>query len=143
MKRYLGLDLGIKSLGIAVSDKTNTLATPVETFSFAKEDYDSALKKVEELVKTYAITDIILGLPKNMDNSLGFAAKRSIHFKTKLEKSIDNVEVHLFDERLSTVEALNILKENNVKKINKKNVVDTVSANIILENYLRGLKNNE
>ena len=137
--RVLGLDLGIKSLGVSISDKTNTIATPVGVIYFDREDYTMALEKLKPIIKDNNITDIALGLPKNMDNSLGFAAKRSLNFAELLEDL--ELEVHMIDERLSTVEAINILKETGNKNINKKDVVDAVAANIILENYLRGINN--
>ena len=136
--RFLGLDLGTTSLGVAVSDKTNTIATPLKVIKFPKEQYEDAIKELESIINEKNITDIVLGLPKNMDNILGFAAERSMKFKEMLK--CFNVNVHLYDERLTTVEALNILKSTGNKRIKEKNVVDAVAANIILENYLKGLK---
>lgn len=137
--RILGVDLGIKSLGIAISDKTNTIATPVGVLFFEKENYAKAVDLLKPIIEKNNITDIALGLPKNMDNSLGFAAQRSMEFAKLLNKL--NIEVHLVDERLSTVEATNILKETGNKNIKKKEIVDAVAANIILESYLRGINN--
>lgn len=137
--RILGVDLGIKSLGIAISDKTNTIATPVGVLFFEKENYAKAVDLLKPIIEKNNITDIALGLPKNMDNSLGFAAQRSMEF-AKLLKEL-GVDVHLIDERLSTVEATNILKETGNKNIKKKEIVDAVAANIILESYLRGINN--
>ena len=137
--RALGLDLGIKSLGVSISDKTNTIATPVGVISFDREDYAMALEKLKPIIIDNDITDIALGLPKNMDNSLGFAAKRSLNFADLFEEL--ELNVHMIDERLSTVEAINILKETGNKSINKKDVVDAVAATIILESYLRGINN--
>ena len=137
--RVLGVDLGIKSLGIAISDKTNTIATPVGVLFFEKENYAKAVDLLKPIIEKNNITDIALGLPKNMDNSLGFAAQRSMEFAKLLNKL--NIEVHLVDERLSTVEATNILKETGNKNIKKKEIVDAVAANIILESYLRGINN--
>lgn len=137
--RALGLDLGIKSLGVSISDKTNTIATPVGVISFDREDYAMALEKLKPIIIDNDITDIALGLPKNMDNSLGFAAKRSLNFADLLEEL--ELNIHMIDERLSTVEAINILKETGNKSINKKDVVDAVAATIILESYLRGINN--
>ncbi len=136
--RVLGLDLGTKTLGIAISDKTNTLSTPMEVINFKKEDYASLIPTIEKLIKDKDITDIALGLPKNMDNTEGFAAERSRNFAKLLESL--NVNIHFVDERLTTVSALNILKETGNKKIKEKNVVDAIAANIILESYLKGLK---
>lgn len=138
--RALGLDLGTKTLGIAVSDKTNTIATPLKVETFPKEDYNYLIKIVKEYVEKYNITNIVLGLPKNMDNSLGFASERSLKFKKLLEECLD-LKIDLVDERLSTVEALGILKETGNKNINQKHIVDAVAASIILESYLRGSKN--
>ena len=135
--RYLGLDLGTTTLGVAISDKTNTLATPLELIKFARENYEEALDKLLKIVSEYNIKEVVLGLPKNMDNSLGFASNRSLNFKSMLEDK--GLVVHLEDERLTTVEAIGILKNNNGKKINKSAKTDIVSAVLILESYLRKL----
>lgn len=133
--RYLGLDLGTTSLGIAISDKTNTLVSPLTLIKFKKEDYNDALNKLMEIIKDKNISKVVLGLPKNMDNSLGFAAQRSLNFKKILESA--NVEVILEDERLTTVEAINIMKNNGLKRINEQNKTDVLSAVLILESYLK------
>ena len=133
--RYLGLDLGTTSLGVAISDKTNTLVSPLTLIKFKKEDYNDALNKLMEIIKDKNISEVVLGLPKNMDNSLGFAAQRSLNFKKILES--ENVEVILEDERLTTVEAINIMKNNGLKRINEQNKTDVLSAVLILESYLK------
>ncbi len=133
--RYLGLDLGTTSLGVAISDKTNTLVSPLTLVKFKKEDYNDALNKLMEIIKDKNISKVVLGLPKNMDNSLGFAAQRSLNFKKILESA--NVEVILEDERLTTVEAINIMKNNGLKRINEQNKTDVLSAVLILESYLK------
>lgn len=133
--RYLGLDLGTTSLGVAISDKTNTLVSPLTLIKFKKEDYNDALNKLMEIIKDKNISKVVLGLPKNMDNSLGFAAQRSLNFKKILER--ENIEVILEDERLTTVEAINIMKNNGLKRINEQNKTDVLSAVLILESYLK------
>lgn len=133
--RYLGLDLGITSLGVAISDRTNTLASPYTLIKFPREDYTKALEEIAKIITKENITTVILGLPKNMDNSLGFAAERSMKFKSMLETL--GVEVILEDERLTTVEALNIMKNNGMKKINKQEKTDVLAAVLILESYLK------
>ena len=133
--RYLGLDLGTTSLGVAISDKTNTLVSPLTLIKFKKEDYNDALNKLMEIIKDKNISKVVLGLPKNMDNSLGFAAQRSLNFKKILES--EDVEVILEDERLTTVEAINIMKNNGLKRINEQNKTDVLSAVLILESYLK------
>ena len=135
--RILGLDLGTTSLGIAITDKTNTIATPLKVLKFKNEDYLAVMPELEDIINGYKITDIVLGLPKNMDNSLGPAAQRSLDFYKKLQ--VFKINTHLYDERLSTVEALNILKSTGQRNLKEKNV-DAIAANIILESYLKGLK---
>ncbi len=139
--RYLGLDLGTTSLGVAISDKTNTLVSPLTLIKFKSEDYEDALNKLMIIIKDKNISKVVLGLPKNMDNSLGFAAQRSINFKSMLEN--EGVLVILEDERLTTVEAINIMKDNGLKKINKQKKTDVISAVLILEMYLKRLKNDK
>ena len=139
--RYLGLDLGTTSIGVAVSDKTNTLVSPLTLIKFKSEDYEDALNKLMVIIKDKNISKVVLGLPKNMDNSLGFAAQRSINFKSMLEN--EGVLVILEDERLTTVEAINIMKDNGLKKINKQKKTDVISAVLILEMYLKRLKNDK
>lgn len=133
--RYLGLDLGTTSLGVAISDKTNTLVSPLTLIKFKREDYNEALNKLLEIIRNKNISKVVLGLPKNMDNSLGFAAQRSLNFKELLER--ENIEVILEDERLTTVEAINIMKNNGLKRINEQNKTDVLSAVLILESYLK------
>ena len=133
--RYLGLDLGTTSLGVAISDKTNTLVSPLTLIKFKREDYNEALNKLLEIIRNKNISRVVLGLPKNMDNSLGFAAQRSLNFKKILER--ENIEVILEDERLTTVEAINIMKNNGLKRINEQNKTDVLSAVLILESYLK------
>lgn len=133
--RYLGLDLGTKSLGVSLSDKTGLIATPLKTINFKHEDYEYAAGEVIKLIKEYDIQKIALGLPKNMDNSLGFASNRSLAFKELLE-SITNVPIVLIDERLTTREAENYLLENDTSRGKRKKVIDKVAAVIILETLL-------
>ena len=135
MKRYIGLDLGTTSLGVAITDKTNTLVSPLKLIKFKREDYDYALNELIKIAEEKGVTDFVLGLPKNMDNTLGFASQRSLNFKTKLEEK--NFNVYLEDERLTTVEALNIMKNNGVKNIKEKEKTDVLSAVLILESFLK------
>ena len=137
--RYLGLDLGTKSCGIAISDKTNILSTPKDPIFYEREEYEKLHEKLLPIIKENNITDVVIGLPKNMDGSLGFAAERSINFAQVLKE--DGLTVHFVDERLSTVEAMSILHFTGKTEKNSKKVIDSVSANIILETFLRCQKN--
>lgn len=134
--RYLGLDLGTKSLGIALSDRTNTIASPFKTLHFKEEDYESVLTELKKIVKEKEITHFVLGLPKNMDNSCGFASKRSLNFQKLLDETF-SLPVILVDERLSSKEAENILLQNDMKRIKRKKVIDNVAAAIILDTFLK------
>lgn len=134
--RYLGLDLGTKTLGIAISDKTNSLACPLKTIRFNENEYESIIDELILIIKENNITEIALGLPKNMDNSEGFASDRSKRFKSILEKYVD-IPVTFIDERLSSVEAHNILFGLGKKNQVRKKIVDEVAATIILENFMK------
>ena len=134
--RCLGLDLGTKTLGLAISDKSNMIASPYKVLRWDGEDYNILFKDLDNIIKDNNITDLVLGLPKNMNNTLGFAAERSMNFKDALEERY-NMEVHLIDERLSTMEATNYLLEADVSRKKRKKVVDEIAASIILDTYLK------
>lgn len=134
--RYLGLDLGTKTVGVALSDKTNTIATKLKTIHYDETSYDKMLEEIVNLIKEYEITCVVLGLPKNMDNSLGFASNRSLEFQKKLQEII-NIPIELVDERLTTVQAENILLTADISRKKRKKVIDGVAATIILDTYLR------
>ena len=134
--RYLGLDLGTKTLGVAITDKTKTIARVLKVIHFKNEDYDTALKEVIKIVEEYNIKKIALGLPKNMNNSYGFASERSLKFKENLEKLTD-IPIILIDERLSTIEAENILLSADISREKRKKVIDGIAAEIILETLIK------
>ncbi len=134
--RYLGLDLGTKTLGVAITDKNKILASMLKVIRFKEEDYESAVNEVLDIINEYDIEKIALGLPKNMNNSLGFASKRSLKFKELLE-SKTLVPIVLVDERLSTVVAENILLDANLSRNKRKKVIDGVSAQVILETFMK------
>lgn len=138
--RYLGLDLGTKTLGIALSDESATLASVYKVIHFKSEDYEFALDEVLKIITEKNIKKIALGFPKNMDNSLGFASQRSLRFKDMLEEKTD-VPVVLIDERLTTVEAEGYLLSNDTSRKKRKKVIDGVAAEIILETFMRREEN--
>ena len=132
--RFLGLDLGTKTLGIAVSDALGTISTPLKVIRF--KDSKETIKPLEELINYYQVKTLVLGLPKNMDGSMGFASERSLAYKELLEKTF-SLPVILVDERLSTMEAENILLNEDLSRKKRKNKIDGVAASIILDTYLR------
>ncbi len=132
--KCLGMDLGTKKLGLAMSDATGMISYPYKLIKFS--NYEEAAKEVVDIVNKEKVEILVLGLPKNMDNSMGFASERSLNFKSILEGLTDK-EIVLIDERLSTVEAENMLIKDDVKRKKRKNVIDELSAAIILDTYLR------
>ena len=134
--RYLGLDLGTRTLGLALSDKSNTISSPYTVLRGDGEDYNLLFKDLDKIIKEKEITDLVLGLPKNMNNTLGFASLRSTQFKEALESRY-NLEVHLVDERLTTIMAENTLLEADMSRKKRKKVIDGIAASIILDTYLK------
>lgn len=135
--RYLGLDLGTKTLGIAITDPSNSIIFPRGTITFKKEDYLDAIFQLKPIIEKEKITDIAIGLPLNMDGSKGFASKRTLDFVPYLEKM--GLVVHLVDERLTSVEAQRILHDLDLKSKEFKGKVDAEAAALILESYLRSV----
>lgn len=134
--RCLGLDLGTRTLGLAMSDKMNMIASPYKVLKWDGEDYNVLFNELDSIISDNGITDLVLGLPKNMNNTLGFAAERSMNFKKALEERYSLV-VTLIDERLSTVEATNYLLEADMSRKKRKERVDGIAASIILDTYLK------
>ena len=132
--KYLGLDLGSRTLGIAVSDGTGLIASSYKTIRH-NEEYDRLLDEVKSIVEELNIAAIVLGFPKNMNNTIGPKGELSLEFKSRLE-NILSIPVYLEDERLTTVTANNVLISGNVSRKNRKKVVDSVAATIILQGYL-------
>ena len=133
--RYLGLDLGTRTLGISISDVTHTIATSYKTLHFDDSDYDSVIEELESIIEDNEIGKIVLGYPKNMNNSIGDRALTTLEFKEKLESKF-HIEVVMQDERLSTVEAHNYMIEADMSRRKRKVKVDALAANIILQTYL-------
>lgn len=132
--KYLGLDLGSRTLGISTSDKTGTIATSYKIIRH-NEEYDTLIDEVCNIVKNEDINSIVLGFPKNMNNTIGPKGKLSIEFKEKLEKKL-NIPIYLQDERLTTKQAEDVLIANNTSRKKRKKVIDALAATIILQSFL-------
>ena len=132
--KCLGMDLGTKTLGLAISDKQGIIASPYKLIRF--KDIEDAVKEVLDITEKEKIEVLVLGLPKNMNNTLGFASERSLKFKKLLEEKT-NLKIELIDERLSTVEAERVLIEENMSRKKRKDYIDCAAAAIILDTYLR------
>jgi len=137
--RVMGLDFGSKTVGVAVSDLLGITAQGVETIDRKEENkLRKTLARIEELVKEYDVEKIVLGLPKNMNNTIGERAEKTLEFKAMLERRI-GIPVIMWDERLTTVEAERTLIESNVRRENRKKYVDKIAAIFILQGYLDSL----
>ena len=133
--RYLGLDLGNKTIGVALSDVTHTISSPLKIIRFEEGEFNSALPEIKNLVTEFKVEKIILGFPKNMNNTIGESGERALSFKSFLEDNL-NTEVIMQDERLSTVEATNYMLEADMSRKKRKSKIDGLAANIILQTYL-------
>lgn len=141
--RILGLDFGSKTVGVAVSDGLLLTAQGVETIERKDENkLRKTCARIEELIAEYEITEIVLGLPKNMNNTEGERVEKTKAFGEMLERRT-GLPVHYWDERLTTVAAEQILMESGVRRENRKAVIDKVTAGLILQGYLDCLKTKE
>ena len=141
--RILGLDFGSKTVGVAVSDGLLLTAQGVETIERKDENkLRKTCARIEELIAEYEITEIVLGLPKNMNNTEGERVEKTKAFGEMLERRT-GLPVHYWDERLTTVAAEQILMESGVRRENRKAVIDKVAAGLILQGYLDCLKTKE
>lgn len=134
--RILGLDYGSKTVGVAVSDPLKITAQAVETIVRKEENkLRKTLARIEELVKEYEVESIVLGLPKNMNNSLGDRAEKTMEFCSMVERRT-GLPVVLWDERLTTAAAERTLIESSVRRENRKAYIDQIAAVFILQGYL-------
>lgn len=133
--KYLGLDLGSRTCGVAISDALGMFARTYETIRFSDDDYEFAAKRVVEIANKEGITEVVLGMPKHMNGDLGIRAEISIKFKENLlSKGIK--EVHLIDERLTTVVVDKAMINANMRRDKRREKKDELAAVIILEDFL-------
>lgn len=134
--RIIGLDYGTKTVGVAVSDALGITAQPVETITRKEENkLRQTLARIEQIIVEQEVTEIVVGLPKMMDNSEGERAKACKEFAEKLERRT-GLKVTMWDERLTTVSAEKSLIESGVRRENRKAVIDQIAAVFILQGYL-------
>ena len=132
--RYLGLDLGTRTLGLSLSDKTGMIATSYKILRH-NEEYDKLILMLKEEIENNEVEALVLGFPKNMNNTVGERGEIALKFKEKLESAY-NLPVYMQDERLSTVEAEHLLISNDTSRKKRKKVIDGLAATIILQSYL-------
>ncbi|MGN1043728.1 MAG: Holliday junction resolvase RuvX [Acutalibacteraceae bacterium] len=130
----MAIDLGKARTGLAVCDKKEILASPIGTIH--EKDDEKLIMEILKKINCYSPEILVIGLPKNMDGSLGESAIRAQNFAESLKQKID-IPIVLWDERRTTISAHNYLNATNVRGKKRKNVIDTLSATIILENYMQ------
>ena len=134
--RIIGLDYGTKTVGVAVSDALMITAQPLETIERKSANkLRQTLARIESIIEEYQAERIVLGYPKNMNNTIGERAQKSLEFKEMLERRT-GLEVIMWDERLTTVEANRTLMEASVRRENRKQYLDQLAAVFILQGYL-------
>ena len=141
--RILGLDLGTKTLGLAISDLTETISSTLTTLRFEENKAYTCIDELRKIVNEYDVKLFVIGLPKNMNNTLGDAVNRTRDFEEVLKENFD-IDIVEQDERLSSVTANKILLEADTSRKKRKKKVDALAATIILQNYLdirKGQKN--
>ena len=136
MGRIIGLDLGSKTCGVAISDKSCFIARSLTTIRFESDDYDDCFDQILALLDKEGIHEVVLGLPKHMNGDIGERGQISIEFKKQLEEMIEGINVILVDERLTTVVAENQLLFADVSRKKRKQVIDKMAAVAILQGYL-------
>lgn len=137
--RYMGLDLGNRTVGVAFSDPMGIVATGYETFRFNEKDLQKVLEYVKILVVEKKVDKIVLGLPKNMDGTLGFQSEYVMTFKKMVEDEI-GIEVILVDERLTTSQVTRVMINADLSRQKRKAQVDKLAAVVILQSYLDSKK---
>lgn len=133
--RIMGLDVGSKTVGVAISDALGWTAQGIETVQIDEESGDFGIERIKELVKEYAVTEFVVGYPKNMNNTIGPRGEASMSYKKLLEETF-HLPVILWDERLTTMAAERMLIEADVSRKKRKKVIDKMAAVMILQGYL-------
>nr|WP_300002360.1 Holliday junction resolvase RuvX [Tissierella sp.] len=137
MERILGLDVGDKYIGVAVSDLLQFTAQGVKTIKRVGKKAD--FLEIEDLIKEYDAKKVVVGLPKNMNGSVGPQSEKVIKFGEKIKNKF-KIDVIYIDERMTTMSAERVLIEGNVRRENRKQYIDKIAASFILQSYLDGLQ---
>ena len=133
--KYIGLDLGSRTLGVAISDEMGILARAYDTLRFRDDDYEKAIEYTIDICKKEKVSTVVLGLPKHMNGDEGVRAQISFDFKAEIEKRSD-IKVVLMDERLTTVIVYKAMISANVRRKDRHEKKDEMAAVVILQNYL-------
>lgn len=140
--RLLAIDYGTKKSGIAISDPLKIIAQPLTTIFYDKNNFEFLLNEIKKIIEiNKPIEKIILGLPQNIDGTLSNNGKKVVQFKKYMEKNNIDIEIELFDEKYSTKNSLQVMKDMNLSIKKKKLKKDTIAAQKILENYMLKFNN--
>jgi putative holliday junction resolvase len=137
--RIMGLDVGSKTVGVAISDALGWTAQGIETVSINEQEGKFRLDRIEELAEEHEVDKVIVGFPKNMNNTVGPRGEASQRYANLIEKKL-GIKTILWDERLSTMAAERILLEADVSRKKRKKVIDKMAAVMILQGYLDSQK---
>ena len=138
--KILGLDVGSKTVGIAISDLMGWTAQGLDTLRINEEQDDLGIDQLVKIIKDNQVGTVVIGLPKNMNNSIGFRGEASIKYKEKLQESIPSIDIVMWDERLSTMAAERSLLEADVSRQKRKRVIDKMAAVFILQGYFASIQ---
>lgn len=134
--KILGLDVGSKTVGIAISDLMGWTAQGLDTLRIDENNNELGIEQLAEIIKQHGVGTVVIGLPKNMNNSIGFRGEASLQYKEKLQEALPSIEIIMWDERLSTMAAEKSLLEADVSRQKRKKVIDKIAAVFILQGYL-------
>ncbi|MBL7573348.1 Holliday junction resolvase RuvX [Staphylococcus saccharolyticus] len=138
--KIIGLDVGSKTVGIAISDLMGWTAQGFDTLRINEEQNELGIDQLIKIIKDNQVGTVVIGLPKNMNNSIGFRGEASIQYKEKLQEALPHIEVIMWDERLSTMAAERSLLEADVSRQKRKKVIDKMAAVYILQGYLDSIQ---
>ncbi|MBM0771885.1 Holliday junction resolvase RuvX [Staphylococcus epidermidis] len=138
--KILGLDVGSKTVGIAISDLMGWTAQGLDTLRINEEQENLGIDQLVKIIKDNQVGTVVIGLPKNMNNSIGFRGEASIKYKEKLQESVPSIDIVMWDERLSTMAAERSLLEADVSRQKRKKVIDKMAAVFILQGYLDSIQ---
>ncbi|KJL04799.1 Holliday junction resolvase RuvX [Priestia aryabhattai] len=133
--RVLGLDVGTKTIGVAVSDEMGWTAQGIETIKIADEQMEQSYPRLQQLIDEYSVEKVVVGLPKNMNGTIGPRGEACIEFADNVKEKL-NIETMMWDERLSTMAAERVLLSADVSRKKRKKVIDKMAAVMILQGYL-------
>lgn len=138
--KIIGLDVGSKTVGIAISDLMGWTAQGLDTLRINEEQNELGIEELVDIIKKNQVGTVVIGLPKNMNNSIGFRGEASLQYKEKLQEALLSIEIIMWDERLSTMAAERSLLEADVSRQKRKKVIDKMAAVFILQGYLDSIQ---